>query len=129
MIPLYSYQNPINERYVCENNYLIIYISIVNELVIFYWRVSRLLDFDIADMISFDIKYLIHKFDFTNFYLLFIVNYLVLNCAIHFEAWSYPVEQSQSKNKGKSHTKNSIFRGTLIDLIILSSIVLVQKLY
>ena len=30
----------------------------VSELVIFYWYVSYLLDFDIADMVSFDTKYL-----------------------------------------------------------------------
>ena len=45
------YQNPINERYVCKNNYPLTRLLFVSWIVIFYWHVLHLLDFDTADMI------------------------------------------------------------------------------
>ena len=70
MFTVSSCQNPINERHVYKNNYSLAYvfhfffwyrvfISFVSNVVIIYWHVLYLLDFDTADMISFDIKYIL----------------------------------------------------------------------
>ena len=69
MISHHSYQSPINERHVCKINYPLTHLSIVSRLVIFYWHVSHLLDFDIADIVSFDTKCLLPNmtWNFTNY--------------------------------------------------------------
>ena len=59
MIPRHPYQNPINERHVCKNNYPLTRLSIVNGLVNFYRHISHLLDFDTTNMVLFDTKYLL----------------------------------------------------------------------
>ena len=58
MIP-HPYQNPINDRHVCKNNYSLTRLSFVSGVVIFDWHVSHLVDFDTVYMVSFDTKYLL----------------------------------------------------------------------
>ena len=40
--------------------------SFNSKLVIFYWYVSHLLDFDITDMVSFNAKYFLPGLDYQN---------------------------------------------------------------
>ena len=61
MIQHHSYQNPINERHLYKITIHYTCLSIVSRLVIFCWHVSHLLNFDIANMITFDTKYLSKK--------------------------------------------------------------------
>ena len=59
MIQSHSYQNLINETHVCKSNHPLTRFSIFSRLVIFCLHVSHLIDFDTADMVSFDAKYLL----------------------------------------------------------------------
>ena len=56
-IPRYPYQNLINEKHLCKNNYSLTHVFQLLVGYLFFVDVLHLLDFDTADMIPFDTKY------------------------------------------------------------------------
>ena len=62
MISHHPYQNPINKEICVQINYSLTHVFhlLVGYWVsFFYWHISHLLDFETADMVSFDTKYLL----------------------------------------------------------------------
>ena len=59
MISYYPYQNSINKRHIGKNNCPLTRLSVISEIVNFCKYISHLLNFDTANMVVFDTKYLL----------------------------------------------------------------------